>query len=198
MPICKHLLLLLVISVTSIALLWEPACGIRVESNRNMQRTFFITNNSIFSISSTLTVPVPSVSDNVAAQFLLVMPSISYTISSPLSRSSVSDRRGVFSYIETFFEKFGINGRACLQRTICEVAEYPSHKNGLFGDMLDLVLSFEYGENDIEHDDYGLAQVTGKNKGNCGMIYSTCPISIFNLDPKSLVSKLSKLSKFQF
>lgn len=70
------------------------------------------------------------------------------------------DRRHVYQYIEGFFQKyislnwftfdimnlislisFGVNGTACVQRAICEMAEAPLSSNGLLGKVVELVLT---------------------------------------------------------
>lgn len=43
--------------------------------------------------------------------------------------------------IHIYFHRFGIDGKACLLRTICEVNATPmGENNGVFGDMLQIIL----------------------------------------------------------
>ena len=37
--------------------------------------------------------------------------------------------------------RLGLNGEACLQRTICELAESPLAHNGLFGKLVHLLMT---------------------------------------------------------
>ena len=36
--------------------------------------------------------------------------------------------------------RFGMDGKACLLRAICEVAAYPVEHEGLFGEVMNIVL----------------------------------------------------------
>ncbi|KAK3873218.1 hypothetical protein Pcinc_021744, partial [Petrolisthes cinctipes] len=50
------------------------------------------------------------------------------------------ERSSVYSYIEAAFEKAGEDGRACLLRAICDVAEV-QFDQGLLGEMINTVLT---------------------------------------------------------
>jgi hypothetical protein len=43
-------------------------------------------------------------------------------------------------YINNVY-RHGIEGRSCVLRTICEVAETPLHHNGLVGELLHVMLT---------------------------------------------------------
>lgn len=43
--------------------------------------------------------------------------------------------------VEQFLDNFGMNGRACLLRAICEVQAHPLKNFGLLGEVLKLFLS---------------------------------------------------------
>ncbi|PSN41161.1 hypothetical protein C0J52_05210 [Blattella germanica] len=54
------------------------------------------------------------------------------------------DRRRVYGMIEIMLERFGLSGRSCLLKAICEAAEIPLHlseQNGLLGDLLHIILT---------------------------------------------------------
>ena len=61
----------------------------------------------------------------------------------------------------------GIDGQACLLRTICEVAVAPEHEDGILGDALNMVLTVTNTVNSLGHqrsekDVYVEAQVYGQ------------------------------------
>ncbi|KZS12424.1 Uncharacterized protein APZ42_022542 [Daphnia magna] len=120
------------------------------------------------------------------------------------------DRRHVYQYIEGFFQNFGVNGTACVQRAICEMAEAPLSSNGLLGKVVELVLTpslikmpakmepyfglnrfrREVHEDAILEDlDFIVAPVEDEytdafHKGKDGLCWShfaSCPINIFKL-----------------
>ena len=45
--------------------------------------------------------------------------------------------------------RFGMDGKACLLRSICEAAEYPVENEGLLGEILNIVLTYVLVENVI-------------------------------------------------
>lgn len=51
------------------------------------------------------------------------------------------ERASLFPRIETLLNSFGINGRACLKRAVCEVQEVPLKNGfGILGEVLTLFL----------------------------------------------------------
>ena len=47
----------------------------------------------------------------------------------------------LYEIVEEFLFKFGMDGKACLLRAICEMHESPLIGYGLFGEMLELFLT---------------------------------------------------------
>ena len=47
----------------------------------------------------------------------------------------------LYEVVEEFLFKFGMDGKACLLRAICEMHESPLLGYGLFGEMLELFLT---------------------------------------------------------
>ena len=50
-------------------------------------------------------------------------------------------RAFIYEAVEDFLFKFGMDGKACLLRAICETHESPLIGYGLFGEFIDLFLS---------------------------------------------------------
>ena len=85
------------------------------------------------------------------------------------------------------FHREGKNGRECLLRTICEVAETPVNHNGLVGELLQLF--FTPGKHEKIHEDYNHARKVGLNRVNCEKMYPDCPFGHGLLDSFSLIEE---------
>ena len=53
-------------------------------------------------------------------------------------------RAMLYEVLEEFLFKFGMDGKACLLRAICEMHESPLLGYGLFGEMLELFLTYVF------------------------------------------------------
>ena len=62
-------------------------------------------------------------------------------ISIRLSITTLVCRAFIYEAVEDFLFKFGMDGKACLLRAICETHESPLIGYGLFGEFIDLFLS---------------------------------------------------------
>ncbi|KAF0297316.1 hypothetical protein FJT64_005204 [Amphibalanus amphitrite] len=103
---------------------------------------------------------------------------------SALNRMSrmLYDKQTIYSSMETLFTRFGLDGRACTLRAICEVGETPDHQDGIVGDFLSYLLSASYGVGDRpELKSYLQAERYGRKYGHCGTTFRSCPVSIFSL-----------------
>lgn len=85
----------------------------------------------------------------------------------------------------------GKNGRECLLRAICEVAETPVNHNGLVGELLQLF--FTPGKHERVSQDYRDARKVGLNRVDCEKMYPDCPFGHGILDSFSLIENF----KFQ-
>ncbi|KAK4312102.1 hypothetical protein Pmani_016456 [Petrolisthes manimaculis] len=99
------------------------------------------------------------------------------------------ERSSVYSYIEAAFEKAGEDGRSCLLRAICDVAEV-QFDQGLLGEMINTVLTAslagqpEDPTEGREYDRFLEAELHGKLNGKCEERYNKCKTSPFNLVPQ--------------
>lgn len=107
------------------------------------KRSFFaLSNGTRLRFNPTLTIPMPSMSDLVAAEFRLTIPDIQYFLYTGFSgRDPSVDQLSLFRYVEGALEKAGMNGRGCIRRFICEIGEIPNHDMGMAGDIIDLIFS---------------------------------------------------------
>ncbi|XP_065562333.1 uncharacterized protein LOC136028422 [Artemia franciscana] len=107
-----------------------------------------------------------------------------------------TDRLQVFRSIEFGLASLGVDGKACLLRTICELQSNPIAHSGLLGEVVTAVLTPKEGMNDFLHD-YIEARQIGRigntTAKSCGRHYSDCPFSVFDV-----VKKWIKSSKREF
>lgn len=52
-----------------------------------------------------------------------------------------NSRKDLYRLLERIFQSWGGDGRECLLKTICQVAETPLQHNGLIGEILDVVFT---------------------------------------------------------
>ena len=83
--------------------------------------------------------------------------------------SGMSDRYGMYTVVEKYMGQLGVDGHACLLRAMCEVGSSPHHGDGLFGDVMNVMLSAtnvavvtEGEEMTNEYKEYVEAQMDGK------------------------------------
>lgn len=84
--------------------------------------------------------------------------------------------------MEDFLSNFGLNGKACLLRAICEVHSKPVHQLGLIGEMLRLFFTASKSPYSDLLDEYVAAENTGvgtHGPGECYPYYKECPRSLF-------------------
>ncbi|KAH8305245.1 hypothetical protein KR018_006264 [Drosophila ironensis] len=97
----------------------------------------------------------------------------------------------LYGVLEDFLSTFGMDGKACLLRTICEMHSRSLEKFGVFGEMTKLFLTVTKSPFADLVPDYVQAQEVGEGKqapGECFPYFKACPKSIF----KALASKYSK------
>ncbi|XP_011304067.1 uncharacterized protein [Fopius arisanus] len=88
------------------------------------------------------------------------------------------DRRTIYGMLESKFQDFGLPGRVCLLRFICETAQWKiSRHNGLTGDLLRILLTPSSSADEDLPDDYTLAE---EQPDDCDKTYSRCPIGIYD------------------
>ncbi|KAJ8921367.1 hypothetical protein NQ315_002982 [Exocentrus adspersus] len=103
-----------------------------------------------------------------------------------------SDRALFYSGIESVLNNEGIDGRACILRSICENAvDSAFHEaNGLYGHLLHIALTPSYGDGETDPDldpVYLEAQKAGEYGVECDSLYSDCNYGNGLLDLFSVV-----------
>lgn len=107
-----------------------------------------------------------------------------------------SSRKIAYEIVEDILKREGKNGRECLLRTICEVAETPVKHNGLVGELLQLF--FTPGKHEKLHRDFNDARKAGLNRVNCEKMFPDCPFGHGILDSISLIDEFKFKSWFNF
>lgn len=102
-----------------------------------------------------------------------------------LSFKPDASRKIAYEMIEEVLTNEGKNGRQCLLRTICEVAETPLSHNGMIGELLDVF--FTPGKFEIIHNDYHDARRAGLNHIDCVQMYPDCPFGDGMLETFSII-----------
>ncbi|XP_055539347.1 uncharacterized protein LOC129726539 [Wyeomyia smithii] len=82
-------------------------------------------------------------------------------------------RSQLYQLLEAKLDSWGSNGRQCVLRAICEIAEAPLSHNGMIGEILDVIFT-PYEVEEID-DEYRQAKLHGTKGANCGKLYRKCP-----------------------
>ncbi|KAF2881346.1 hypothetical protein ILUMI_24825 [Ignelater luminosus] len=103
-----------------------------------------------------------------------------------------SDRALVYLGLESLMNRYGINGKSCILRSICENAMESLHHeaNGLYGHLMHIILTPDYGDGEIDEDldaDYLDAQKAGEYGVDCLSLFPACPYGHGILDLISLL-----------
>ncbi|XP_062559797.1 uncharacterized protein LOC134224458 [Armigeres subalbatus] len=103
-----------------------------------------------------------------------------------------SSRLQLYRVLEHILDTQGKNGRNCIMRTICDLADTPLTHNGMVGELIDLI--FTPSETDDVEEEYRTARKYGMNGVNCSAVYKECPYGHGLLDAFStIVSPLSNI-----
>lgn len=100
-------------------------------------------------------------------------------------RAARTEREAVYSLLERTLEASGLPPRACLLRTICEVAEAPFEQE-LLGDLINTIFRPSKGADSTSGDDYDellMAEHHGHHNGSCHLQYGQCPETVFDRIP---------------
>ncbi|XP_069696627.1 uncharacterized protein [Periplaneta americana] len=126
-------------------------------------------------------------------QFQYTLPrNVSELREYPEIRRSLPDtvNRGTsYQAVQNVMKRYGMEGRSCLLRSICEVAEAPIYYNGLIGELLHVIFTPGYGSNMEERVEweYHEARRRGEEGADCQMEYPQCPYGDGLLDLVSLM-----------
>ncbi|XP_053684730.1 uncharacterized protein LOC128734514 [Sabethes cyaneus] len=92
------------------------------------------------------------------------------------------ERALLYTVVEDFIANFGLDGKACMLRAICEVHSKPVENFGLVGEFLKLFFTASLSPYSEHLSEYVSAENIGKGKtgpGECFPYYKDCPRSLF-------------------
>ncbi|XP_035775167.1 uncharacterized protein LOC118457586 [Anopheles albimanus] len=99
--------------------------------------------------------------------------------------SAEHSRWSVYRAIETLSEGYGLGGRPCMLRTICEAADAQfTHTGGVFAELLHIILSpSSTNESTSDHRDneYFRAEHLGRSGAPCATIFRECSTSLLDM-----------------
>ncbi|KAF0314248.1 hypothetical protein FJT64_015300 [Amphibalanus amphitrite] len=92
----------------------------------------------------------------------------------------IRDKKMIYKGMMNMFRRFGMDGKLCLMKTVCEISSSPLLFDGLVGELLNIALipSHKLGSGP-GLDDYRDAEKLGAEGGDCAAAYSECPVSLF-------------------
>jgi len=105
------------------------------------------------------------------------------------------DQRDLYEWAGNILSNtLGMDGKACVQRLICELAEVPVKDRSLMGEILHrLVEPRRENFNDIENViDYLEAEDRGRYFGGCFEKYGMCPLTVRRFLPDNYVEMMKK------
>ncbi|XP_037791368.1 uncharacterized protein LOC119586709 [Penaeus monodon] len=110
------------------------------------------------------------------------------------SRTSAGRKGGLseaLSQLEDVVALLGIDGAACVKRTLCELAAGTPmlRPQGLAGEMVQVFVDYlaksqpheDTNEIDVGGNEYLWASVKGRAGGRCWEAFPECPLSLFNI-----------------
>lgn len=105
------------------------------------------------------------------------------------------ERAFLYEYLEDYLFTFGMDGKSCLLRAICEMHESPLIGYGLVGELMDLFLSPSRSPYWNRMAEYISAEQSGKKHGDCQKFEKDCSRSLFKLNKYSKGAQLIKPKK---
>nr|XP_022903328.1 uncharacterized protein LOC111415735 isoform X2 [Onthophagus taurus] len=93
------------------------------------------------------------------------------------------ERAILYMVVQDFLENFGLDGKACLLRAICEIHAHPLRNFGLFGEFFKLFLTASKSPYSHLLNEYVEAEKSGRgtkdSPGECWPYLKDCPKSLF-------------------
>ncbi|KAK8371708.1 hypothetical protein O3P69_013560 [Scylla paramamosain] len=90
------------------------------------------------------------------------------------------DRLNLYGVVERLFQRFGLDGRACVLRAVCERASSSLEGAGMLGEIITTILTASLSIASEGMYEYLVAEHNGRTRGDCWALYPSCPISLFN------------------
>ncbi|XP_063366933.1 uncharacterized protein LOC134655402 isoform X1 [Cydia amplana] len=114
-----------------------------------------------------------------------------------LDRLHGGERAIMYSIAEDMFTNFGMEGRECLLRAICEIHSHPLTNFGFLGEVMKLFFTPSKSPYATLLSEYVEAQKAGEKGGECWPYYRLCPRSIFQPSPNKYSKEAEDLHRRQ-
>ncbi|XP_063540434.1 uncharacterized protein LOC134749433 isoform X2 [Cydia strobilella] len=114
-----------------------------------------------------------------------------------LDRLHGGERAIMYSIAEDMFTNFGMEGRECLLRAICEIHAHPLTNFGFLGEVMKLFFTPSKSPYATLLSEYVEAQKAGEKGGECWPYYRLCPRSIFQPSPNKYSKNAEDLHRRQ-
>jgi hypothetical protein len=95
------------------------------------------------------------------------------------------ERAFLYQYVEDYLFTFGMDGKGCLLRAICEMHESPLLGYGLVGELLEVFLTPSRSSYQKKMSEYIGAELAGRTEGDCFKFEKECSRSLFKLNKYS-------------
>jgi len=95
------------------------------------------------------------------------------------------ERAFLYQYVEDYLFTFGMEGKGCLLRAICEMHESPLLGYGLVGELLEVFLTPSRSSYQKKMSEYIGAELAGRKEGDCFKFERDCSRSLFKLNKYS-------------
>nr|XP_018910498.1 PREDICTED: uncharacterized protein LOC109039470 [Bemisia tabaci] len=100
---------------------------------------------------------------------------------SPSEALKSFNRKFLYGILENKFTRAGLDGEECLLRLICDAALTPLDHNGLFGQILDILLRPSTTHEEELPDRIFEAERHGNEMNECNRIYPNCTIDLMDM-----------------
>jgi len=164
----------------------------KVLSRRKRSLLSGLPTGSSLAVDFSLSVPIDTLKGS-SSTFDIAIP---FTFEMPSTKSAIrrveDDHATVYEMAENFISRFGMDGKACVLRTICELAESRGeHHDGLVGKTMETILLLDYSMSDSERlYEYIAARTYGEHHGHCDKAYPQCPYSLFQFLDSGLLDNM--------
>jgi len=113
----------------------------------------------------------------------------------PPHKITGGERAFLYEWAEDYLFTFGMDGKACLLRAICETHETPLIGYGLLGEFLEVFLSPSRSPYWQRLQEYIEAERTGREAGDCSHYEKHCRRSLYKLNKYSKEAQSSSSGK---
>ncbi|XP_047496325.1 uncharacterized protein LOC125043963 [Penaeus chinensis] len=158
--------------------------------SRKKRATLYWPEDSQFVAEFYFTIPISapsgvSIPFTIDVPYKFTLPNVTSNIlgrgkANSKNTAYFSERLDVYGVVEGIFEKFGMNGKACMLRAVCERAESHLVEAGMLGEVITTILAASSASSSDDIYEYQTAEYYGKTHGDCWNLYPGCPMSLFN------------------